>query len=771
MFVRNILFLFCFPMLAICQPSESLIQVIPQPLKVTPSEGFFTLHADTKIYVPKGQKDWATAAEYLLLTLEPSTGYKFHNETYGKAAKLKRVNAIIFQQDNQIDHKEGYWLEVTPNTILIRARTAAGAFYAIQTLRQLLPADINRQQPVARSSGWSAPCCTIEDAPRFGYRGLHLDVGRHFFPVSFVKKYIDVLAAHKLNTFHWHLTEDQGWRIEIKKYPKLQTVAACRKETLVGHYSDTPQRFDGLEDCGYYTQKEVKEVVEYARKRFVVIIPEIEMPGHALAALTAYPSLGCTGGPYETGKWWGVFDDVFCAGNEDTFTFLSDVLDEVCALFPGTYFHIGGDECPKSRWEACPKCLQRMKTEKLNNAHELQSYFIKRAEAMLASHGKKLIGWDEILEGGIAPSATIMSWRGTEGGIAAAKAGHDAIMTPSSDVYFDYYQSDPVTEPLAIGGYLPLEKVYAYEPIPAEVTAEESKHILGAQANIWTEYMKTSDQVEYMAYPRVCAFSEVVWSPKTHRNWNDFGARLVRHFTRMDAMGLHYSKAFYDLTASFSTGKVSLKGSLPDLEIHYTTDGSEPSASSKRYQEPFEITKTTTVKAVVVEQKKLVGKVRSVTYLLHKASGKPYTMTGVPEKYTGGEQYGLTNGVMGSLKAFNNWVALDNKDMDPVIDLGAPTDVKRVVTHFLNSKVAWIYPPRNIAVYISDDGVLFKFLKNKAIDAQNLGGSTVETVVLDVPGSRGRYLKVVAQTYGVIPPDAPGAGEGSWLFLDEIVVE
>ena len=771
MFVRNIFLLLFFPMMAVCQPVDSEIQVIPQPLKVTPSEGLFTLQSDTKVFTPKGQQDWATAAEYLLLSMQSATGYKLDIQTYSKSSKLERSNAVYFLQDNQIDDKEGYLLEVKTNVITVRARTAAGAFYAIQTLRQLFPAEINSQQLVVRKSGWSAPCCTIEDAPRFGYRGLHLDVGRHFFPVSFVKKYIDVMAAHKLNTFHWHLTEDQGWRIEIKKYPRLQKVASCRKETLAGHYSDTPQRFDGVEHCGYYTQKEVKEVVEYAKKRFVTIIPEIEMPGHALAALAAYPALGCTGGPYETGKWWGVFDDVFCAGNEETFKFLSDVLEEVCALFPGTYFHIGGDECPKSRWEVCPKCIQRMKTEKLNTTHELQSYFIKRAESMLASHGKKLIGWDEILEGGIAPSATIMSWRGTEGGIAAVKAGHDAIMTPSSDVYFDYYQSDPATEPLAIGGYLPLEKVYAYEPIPAEVTAAESKHILGAQANIWTEYMQTTDQVEYMAYPRVCALAEVVWSSKAQRNWQDFGARLVRHFTRLDAMGLHYSKAFYDLTASFSDGKVSLKGNLPDFDIYYTTDGSTPSAASTRYQAPFPLTKTTTVKAVVVRQNKPAGKVLSITYLLHKASGKPYKMTGVPDKYTGGEQYGLTNGVVGSLKAFNNWVALNNKDMDPVIDLGAPTDINRVTTHFVNSKVAWIYPPKNVAVFVSDDGVKFKFLKNKAIDAQNLQGSTVETVVLDVPGARGRYVKVVAQTYGQIPSDAPGAGEGSWLFLDEIVVE
>jgi hexosaminidase len=600
---------------------------------------------------------------------------------------------------------------------------------------------------------------------------LHLDVARHYFPVSFIKKYIDLLAAHKLNIFHWHLTDDQGWRIEIKRYPRLQTVAACREETLVGHYSDTPQRFDGKKDCGYYTQEEVKEVVAYAQKRFVTVVPEIEMPGHALAALTAYPELGCTGGPYKTGQIWGVFDDVFCAGNDATFEFLEGVIDEVCPLFPGVYFHVGGDECPKTRWEACAKCQNRIKKQGLKDPHELQSYVIRRAEAMLAKHGKKLIGWDEILEGGIAPTATIMSWRGIEGGVAAAKAGHGAIMTPTSHLYFDYYQSDPNTEPLAIGGYLPLEKVYQYEPVPAELSASEAQYILGAQANIWTEYMQTGDYVEYMAYPRVCALSEMVWSPAAKKSWPDFSRRLIEHFTRLDAMGVRYGKGFYDLSTAFSNGKVTLKGSLPTFDIRYTTDGSEPTARSKRYKQPFKLRRSSTVKAVVIQGNKPAGNVRTVQYLVHKASGKPYTMPRTPDKFTGGEQYGLTNGVVGALKGWNNWVALVNHDIDPVIDLGAVTSFQRVSTHFLNSKVAWIYPPREVSVLVSDDGVQFKQLARVDIDADKLQGASVEPVSLQTPGARGRYLKFVAKTYGVIPAGAPGAGEGAWLFIDEIIVE
>jgi hexosaminidase len=611
----------------------------------------------------------------------------------------------------------------------------------------------------------------VEDTPRFDYRGMHLDVGRHFFPVDFIKKYIDLLAAHKFNTFHWHLTEDQGWRIEIKKYPQLQNLAACRKETLIGHYSDQPQRFDGKPYCGYYTQEEVKEVVEYARQRFVTVLPEIELPGHALAALAAYPELGCTGGPYEVGTKWGVYDDVFCAGNEKTFDFLDGVLEEVCALFPGPYVHIGGDECPKTRWEACPKCRKRMATENLKDAHELQSYVIRRAETMLAKRGKKLIGWDEILEGGLAPAATVMSWRGTEGGIAAAKAGHDAIMTPGSHVYFDYYQSDPATEPVAIGGYLTLEKVYSYEPVPEELTPGEARHILGVQGNVWTEYIPTPGQVEYMAYPRACALAEVAWSAKEQKNWPDFARRLRTHFDRLDAMKVNYARSYYDISTSFSNGKVNLSTLDPTLQIRYTTDGKTPAPASKIFTAPFSIDRSTTVKAAAFAGKKQLGKTRTVEYLVHKASGKPYTMPRVPDKYTGGETYALTNGVTGNIKTWGSWVGLVNHDIDPVIDLGTPMGFSRVTTHFVNSKVSWIYPPRSVTVYGSNDGQQFVQLARQEIAADSMGGISVERVQLETPGAQYRYIKFVASTFGVIPKDAPGAGNGAWCFIDEVVVE
>ncbi|HMX39782.1 MAG TPA: family 20 glycosylhydrolase, partial [Saprospiraceae bacterium] len=747
------LLLSALPLLATCQPPSPVgIQIIPQPLVVKPAAGVFTLSPDTRVYFPEGLADWQTAAHAWVDLAKAGANLSLVHQGIKEKFTTPRANSINFVVDPTLTHAEGYILEVKPTAVIIRARTAAGAFYAVQTLRQLFPPALNwagTATAVATESAkaggkkgkksdpapardvskikWTAPCCVVQDAPRFAYRGLHLDVGRHFFPVSFIKKYIDLLAMHKLNTFHWHLTDDQGWRIEIKKYPRLHTVGGCRAETLVGHYSDQPHKFDGKKYCGFYTQDEIKEVVEYAKKRFVTILPEIEMPGHALAALAAYPDLGCSGGPYEVAKTWGIFEDVFCP-TEKTFQFLDDVLGEVCALFPGAYVHIGGDECPKTSWEKSEFCQQLMKREGLKDGHELQSYFIKRVETMLAKRDKKLIGWDEILEGGLAPTATVMSWRGTEGGIAAAKSGHDAIMTPGSHLYLDYYQSDPTTEPVAIGGYLTLEKVYSYEPIPGELSAEEAKHILGAQGNVWTEYMPTSQQVEYMAYPRACALAEVVWTAKEKKNWKDFSKRIKTHLLRLDAAGVNAAKTYYDVNAAFSKGRITLSSLDPNSKIYFTTDGKEPTAKSKMYTGPISITKNTSMKAVVIQDGAPMGKVRSVDYLVHKASGKTYKMDRVPDKYTGGEQYGLTNGVTGNIRTWNAWVGLVNRDIDPVIDLSVATEFSRVTTHFVNSRPAWIYPPRAVEVLGSNDGKKFVSLAKKEIAADKLSGVSVEEV-------------------------------------------
>lgn len=452
-----------------------------------------------------------------------------------KSEKIKNKNAIVLALDTiQVNYPEGYLLTVSGKQVIITAKQANGAFYGVQTLLQLLKVEDQNNQITYNTI---VPGVKIVDYPRFTWRGMHLDVCRHFFDKEFVKKYIDALAMHKMNTFHWHLTEDQGWRIEIKKYPKLTEIGSVRSETMIGKNWN---EFDGMPHSGYYTQDDIKEVVQYATDRFITIVPEIEMPGHSLAALASYPEYGCSGGPYEVAKTWGVFDDVYCAGNDKTFEFLEDVLSEVITLFPGTYIHIGGDECPKAAWKKCKKCQQRIKTEGLKDEFELQSYFIRRIEKFLIANNKKLIGWDEILEGGLAPEATVMSWRGTEGGIHAAKMGHDVVMSPNAECYFDHYQGDPEKEPLAIGGFTDIAEVYNYEPVPSELNEEESKYILGAQANLWTEYITTNEHVEYMLLPRLSALSEVVWSPKEKKNLEDFNKRLKTHILRLKRNNYNY---------------------------------------------------------------------------------------------------------------------------------------------------------------------------------------------------------------------------------------
>lgn len=484
------------------------ISIIPKPVRADWRQGNFVISRSTVLVAssPAEEKSAAFLNDYL------SRFYGFRLKTATQPA----TNYISLHTSTSVPPaREGqYTLQVNPQSVSISGSTGQGTFYGVQTLIQLLPVQV--------SNSLKIPAVSIEDYPRFQYRGLMLDAGRHFFPVSFVKKYIDFIALHKLNYFHWHLTEDQGWRIEIKKYPKLTETGSCRDGTIIGHYPGTGN--DNIHYCGFYTQDEIREVVQYAADRFITVVPEIEMPGHSSAALASYPYLGCTGGPYQVKQTWGVFKDVYCAGNDSTFQFLQDVLDEVFTLFPSKFIHIGGDECPKDSWKACPKCQQRIKDNNLKDERELQSYFVQRIEKYINSKGRTMIGWDEILEGGLAPNATVMSWRGEDGGIAAAKDHHDVIMTPGKFVYLDHAQTkneDSVT----IGGYLPLQTVYGYEPIPQVLSPEESKYILGAQGNVWTEYMGNPAKVEYMIFPRLSALSEVLWSPKEQRDWQDFSEK------------------------------------------------------------------------------------------------------------------------------------------------------------------------------------------------------------------------------------------------------
>ena len=503
--------------------------IVPLPAEMEIGRGSFDLDDGTRIALSDpADAELRRLANFWAQPIRAATGFDL--PIAGKTDEATSNIISLQLADEAAEHPEGYRMTVTSASVALAARMPAGLFYGLQTLSQLLP--------VGDANAWSMPAVQIADAPRFAYRGMHLDVGRHFFPVAFIKKYIDLLAMYKMNTFHWHLTEDQGWRIEIMKYPRLTEVGAYRAETMLEKHFD-PYVGDGQPHGGFYTQDEVREVVAFARDRYVDVIPEIEMPGHATAALAAYPELACTDGPFDVPTTWGIKDDIYCP-NEETFQFLEDVLTEVIDLLPGPYVHIGGDEVPKTRWEDSAVAQRVIAREGLADEAELQSYFIRRVASFLRVHGRRLIGWDEILEGGLAPDATVMSWRGMDGGIEAARQGHDVIMTPTSHCYFDYYQADPEQEPLAIGGLTPLDTVYGFEPIPEALSPGEAQHVLGAQGNVWTEYMATTDDVEYMAFPRMLALSEVVWSPRDARNWNDFVRRLPSQLRRLDSLGVNY---------------------------------------------------------------------------------------------------------------------------------------------------------------------------------------------------------------------------------------
>lgn len=517
---------------------KAQIPVIPKPKQTTLQNGFFTFSPATKIVVRDSSfmKDVEVFNNLLLAT------HGFSLQTSPTIIKTGNFIELTYP-DWETGLRENYHLDINPARISIMAEgNGAGTFYALQTLLQLLPEQEMKSFKKAPPTSFTLQCLNIKDSPSYSWRGMHLDVCRHFFPVSFIKKYIDLIAMYKMNTFHWHLTEDQGWRIEIKKYPKLTGVGAWRNGTMIGKYSD--QKFDTIRYGGFYSQTEVKEIVRYAEERHVTIVPEIEMPGHSLAAIAAYPWLSCTGKKQEVAKGWGVFDDVYCT-KDSVFEFLQNVLDEVVQLFPGKYIHIGGDECPKTRWKSCSNCQARIKKENLKDEHELQSYFIRRIEKYLNTKGKQIIGWDEILEGGLAPNAAVMSWRGTEGGIAAAKLKHNVVMTPGKPCYFDHYQHKPTeSEPLAIGGFNPLDSVYNYNPTPKILNETESEFILGAQGNVWTEYILNEKQVEYMAVPRMIALSEALWTLPENKNYQDFISRLNQNKTILDKLQVNYAKHF-----------------------------------------------------------------------------------------------------------------------------------------------------------------------------------------------------------------------------------
>jgi hexosaminidase len=739
--------------------------IIPVPNQQIKTKGVFILNSDTRLTYDDSLK---SVADFFKSYVEKGSNIKLNTSS---------KNSIQFKIDASISNNEGYQLKITSDKILISAKSQKGAFYAFQSLRQLLPVDFEKSN-TSNETQIAIQCLEIKDAPQFEYRGMHLDVGRHFFSVDFIKKYINLMSMLKMNTFHWHLTEDQGWRIEIKKYPKLQEIAALRNETLIGHYSDQPHQFDGKKYGGFYTQEEIKEVVKYASERQITIIPEIEMPGHSQAAIAAYPELGCTEKPLEVATKWGVFEEIYCP-KESTFKFLEDVIDEVAELFPGKYIHIGGDEAPKTRWKECAHCQKLIKKEGLKDEHELQNYFITRMEKYINSKGKQIIGWDEILEGGLAPNATVMSWRGTNGAVEAAKQKHNVILTPNSHCYFDHYQSDNENEPLAIGGFLPLEKIYSFKPIPKELTKEESKYVLGAQGNVWTEYMQTTEKVEYMAFPRAIALAEVVWSSSKNKNYNDFINRLAYFQKRLDLLSVNYANHLYEVKGKLkTTGKnltYELKSTLKTHKIYYSLNND---ALTTLYKKPIIVDRSIKIKAAVYNtQKKKLGNFFEEEINLHKAIGGVISLNVPPnEAYNAGGKQALINGISGNNKRYGDkeWLGFSGEDVEITIEFDKATEIKSISTRFYNGNGQWIYAPKKVYSYITlNDGRTIASLNNLTSNDSllvnyNLFSKDVlskqEKIIV-------KSIKLKIPNYGIIPEGKQGAGHKAWTFIDEIIIE
>jgi hexosaminidase len=789
--------LFLFFLFTIVTAQAQKINIIPQPVRMKVNAGDFILDKNTCIlaYLEHHIAIAGVFNEFL------KNYYGFTLPVKKKTGKNEKLILFTSVHAESNYPNEGYGISVQTNKIEISAKTRAGWFYAIQTLFQLLPTEnLFPKAFGTKIQNLRIPQLTITDYPRFAYRGMHLDVSRHFFPVSYVKKYIDWLALHKMNYFHWHLTEDQGWRIEIKKYPNLIKTGAWRNGTIMGRYPGKGS--DETVYGGFYTQEEIKEVVKYAADRYITVVPEIELPGHSSAAIASYPFLSCF--PNEPTKipanmiskrsvneqsqgriklvqeTWGVFEDVFCAGKDSTFIFLQNVLDEVMALFPSNYIHVGGDECPKENWKRCPNCQQRIKAEKLKDEHELQSYFIQRMEKYLNSKGRTLIGWDEILEGGLAPKAVVMSWRGEKGGIEAAKQDHYVIMTPETPLYLNHSQTrneDSITQ----GGFNSLEMVYNYDPVPTELNEKEGKYILGAQGNLWSEYIGTAAKLEYSIFPRMTALSEVLWSKKEDRSWPGFEKRLKEQFKRYELWGTNYSRAYFELRATVIPAK-DLNGVLwkvesknPNEKIQYnkvlTADDPHNPPAFYYYTAPVKILKSGVYQTWSTESGKRLGNTISQKFYLNKATGKKITLANEASKnYPGDGAFTLVNGVINEkgLQRSTEFLGFLGTDCEAIIDLGEIIPVSFVGVNCFSQIPSWIWQPRSAEVFGSADGENFFSLKQSDVFTPKEKGKGI--IMLSFKQTHTRYIKIVVKNWGVIPADNPGAGTKAWLFVDEIEV-
>jgi len=749
--------------------TESDINIIPKPVKTVLNKGVFEIDKNTTVTTFEGMS--VEAVKLLKSKMNRAAGIALKQVD---PASNTTDNAIVFTRDTSL-LKEAYVLAINSKIVTIKANSNRGFLYAVQSLLQLLPEEIEsitHQNDII----WEVPNVTITDQPRFKWRGLMLDVSRHFFKVAYIKDVIDGLSMHKMNVLHLHLVDSQGWRIEIKKYPKLTSVGAFRIEAENKQLNEINGKVKGYEQTlgGFYTQAAIKEIVAYATAKGIEVIPEIEMPAHVHSSVAAYPSLSC--GVYSedvSSKTNWENPGMYCAGKESTFEFLENVLLEVMPLFPSKYVHIGGDEAGKATWKKCSDCQKRLKSEQLKNEDELQSYFIKRMEKFLSSKGKKLIGWDEILEGGLAKDATVMSWRGVQGGLEAAKHGNDVVMTPGSHCYFDHYQGPKNEEPLAWGGFTTLSKVYEFDPIVEGMTATEAAHVLGGQANLWSEYIPTESHSQYMIYPRLAAMAEAVWSPKESRDWESFSNRLFSLLKRYEYAGINYAKSAFlvipeaTITKDKKELEINLKNEFIGTDIRYTTDGSAVIASSKRYTKPFVISKTTEVKASVFEAEESVGKLMDQLFVYHYGVGKKVEyLTGYSNSYKGVGGYTLGNTVRGS-KNFHDgqWQGWLDKDMNVVIDLEKETELTKVTIGAMENQIPGIYFPVGFKVLVSQDGINFKeigllersFVKNET--------PVLKDFEIKLAPSKARYVKVIAQGY----KKQQGRG-GVFIFIDEILI-